>query len=137
MVKDIVHDPMFLARKSEIATEADKQLAIDLLDTLAAHAHECVGMAANMIGVNKNIIVVSAAFGNFVMINPKITMRKGPYETKEGCLSLLGEPRPCKRYNEIEVSYQDINFKQCKQKYMGHIAQIIQHECDHLQGILI
>lgn len=137
MIRDIVHDPMFLAQKSTPATETDKQVALDLLDTLRAHTAECVGMAANMIGVKKNIIVVSAGLGQFVMINPVITSKKKPYDTEEGCLSLLGGPRKCKRYEEIEVSFQDINFKQQKQNYSGWIAQIIQHEVDHLNGVLI
>lgn len=137
MVREIVHDPMFLAQKSEKATEADKQVAIDLLDTLRAHTEECVGMAANMIGVKKNIIVVSAGLGQFVMINPVIISKSKPYDTEEGCLSLLGGPRKCKRFEEIEVSFQDINFKTQRQKYSGWIAQIIQHEVDHTNGILI
>ena len=137
MVREIVHDPMFLAQKSQPATEEDKQVALDLLDTLRAHTHECVGMAANMIGVKKNIIVVSAGLGQFAMINPKIISMKKPYDTEEGCLSLLGGPRKCKRYEEIEVSYLDINWKPQKQKYTGWVAQIIQHEVDHTNGVLI
>lgn len=132
-----MHDPMFLACKSEPATEADKQVAMDLLDTLRAHTEECVGMAANMIGVKKNIIAVSAGLGQFVMINPVIVSKRKPYSTEEGCLSLLGGPRPCKRFEEIEVTYQDINFKAQRQKFGGWVAQIIQHEVDHLNGILI
>ena len=128
---------MLLAIKSEPATEADKQIALDLLDTLRAHAHECVGMAANMIGVRKNIIVVNAGLGQFVMINPQIISKSKPYDTEEGCLSLLGGPRKCKRYDEIEVVFEDINWKKQQQKYTGHIAEIIQHECDHLNGVLI
>ena len=137
MVKEIVHNPMLLAVKSVPATEDDKQVVIDLLDTLRAHTKECVGMAANMIGVNKNIIVVSAGLGQFAMINPKIVSKSKPYDTEEGCLSLLGGPRPCKRFEEIEVEFLDINWKPQKQKYSGWTAQIIQHECDHLEGILI
>lgn len=137
MVKEIVHNPMLLAVKSIPATEDDKQVVIDLLDTLRAHTKECVGMAANMIGVNKNIIVVSAGLGQFAMINPKIVSKSKPYNTEEGCLSLLGGPRPCKRFEEIEVEFFDINWKPQKQKYSGWTAQIIQHECDHLEGILI
>lgn len=137
MVREIVHDPIFLAQKSEKATEADKSIAIDLLDTLQAHLSECVGMAANMIGEKKSIIVVSAGLGQFVMINPEIIAKKKPYSTEEGCLSLLGGPRKCTRYEEIEVTYQDINFAPKKQKYSGWIAQIIQHEVDHINGVLI
>ena len=137
MVREIVHNPMILAQKSVPATEEDKQVVIDLLDTLRAHTKECVGMAANMIGVNKNIIVISAGLGQFAMINPKIISKSKPYNTEEGCLSLLGGPRPCKRFEEIEVEFLDINWKSQKQKYTGWTAQIIQHECDHLEGILI
>lgn len=137
MVREIVHNPMILAQKSVPATEEDKQVVIDLLDTLRAHTKECVGMAANMIGVNKNIIVISAGLGQFAMINPKIVSKSKPYSTEEGCLSLLGGPRPCKRFDEIEVEFLDINWKSQKQKYTGWTAQIIQHECDHLEGILI
>ena len=137
MIQEIMHDPIFLAQKSVPATEADKQIAIDLLDTLRAHTTECVGMAANMIGVKKNIIAVSAGLGQFIMINPTITCKNDPFDTEEGCLSLLGGPRKCKRYNEIEVSYLDINFKPHTQKYSGWTAQIIQHEIDHLNGVLI
>lgn len=137
MVREIVHNPMILAQKSVPATEEDKQVVIDLLDTLRAHIKECVGMAANMIGVNKSIIVISAGLGQFAMINPKIISKSKPYNTEEGCLSLLGGPRPCKRFDEIEVEFLDINWKSQKQKYTGWTAQIIQHECDHLEGILI
>ena len=137
MVREIVHNPMLLAQKSVPATETDKQVVIDLLDTLRFHTKECVGMAANMIGVNKNIIVISAGLGQFAMINPKIVSKSKPYNTEEGCLSLLGSPRPCKRFEEIEVEFLDINWKPQKQKYSGWTAQIIQHECDHLEGILI
>ena len=137
MVREIVHDPMFLAIKSEDATIEDKQVAIDLLDTLKAHKSECIGMAANMIGINKNIIVIGAGPFPFIMINPKIISKKRMYETAEGCLSLLGGPRSCKRYEEIDVSFLDMDYKPKKQKFMGLIAQIIQHEIDHLNGILI
>ena len=102
MVKKIMRDPMFLAQKSEDATEADKQVVIDLLDTLKANLEHCVGMAANMIGVKKNIIVVAAGPFQFAMINPVITKKTGAYQTEEGCLSLEGI-RPCTRYDEIEV----------------------------------
>lgn len=137
MVREIIHDPLLLALKSEPATADDMQVVKDLLDTLRAHTNECVGMAANMIGSNKRIIVVSAGLGQFAMINPVIISKKKPYDTEESCLSLLGGPRKCKRYEEIEVTYTDINQKPQRQKYAGWIAQIIQHECDHLEGILI
>ena len=136
MVRPIIHDPFFLAQKSEMATEADWQITEDLLDTLRANLDRCVGMAANMIGVKKAIIVVAAGPIQFVMINPVITKKKGVYQTEEGCLSLEGV-RPCTRYQEIEVDYQDQNFQKQHGKYSGWVAQIIQHEMDHVQGIVI
>lgn len=136
MVKPIMRDLFFLCQRAEKATEADRQTAIDLLDTLKAHEDGCVGMAANMIGVNKAIIAVNMGFMNVAMFNPKIVKRNGKYETEEGCLSLDGV-RKCVRYQEIEVEYEDINFKRQRQKYSGWTAQIIQHECDHLNGIII
>ena len=120
MVKTIVKDPLFLAQKSVNATEADKQVVTDLHDTLRANLDHCVGMAANMIGVKKNIIVVAA----------------GAFQTEEGCLSLEGV-RPCTRYQEIEVEYLDQSFKKQHGKYSGWTAQIIQHEIDHCNGIVI
>ena len=137
MVKELVHDPMFLAQKSEPATEADAQVITDLLDTLRAHLDGCVGMAANMIGVKKNIIVVSMGFMQVAMVNAKIVSTKKPYKTEEGCLSLLGGPRSCTRYSEIEVEYLDANFISKKEKFTGFTAQIIQHELDHVNGVLI
>lgn len=131
-----MRDLFFLRQRAEKATEADRQTAIDLLDTLRAHEDGCVGMAANMIGVNKAIIAVNMGFMNVAMFNPKIVKRNGKYETEEGCLSLDGV-RKCVRYQEIEVEYEDINFKRQRQKYSGWTAQIIQHECDHLNGIII
>lgn len=136
MIRPIVKDIFFLNQKSEPATMADQQVAQDLLDTLKAHEDACVGMAANMIGIRKNIIVVNMGFTNIVMYNPKIVKKSGIYETEEGCLSLEGV-RKCTRYQEIEVEYQDSSFKKMRQKYSGWFAQIIQHECDHLQGIII
>ena len=130
MIKIIMRDPMFLAQKSENATETDKQVVTDLLDTLRANLDHCVGMAANMIGVRKNIIVVAAGPFQFAMVNPVITKKSGEYKTEEGCLSLDGV-RPCIRYEEIEVDYLDSNFKPQHGKYSGFTAQIIQHdECD-------
>ena len=131
-----MRDLFFLRQRAEKATEADCQTAIDLLDTLKAHEDGCVGMAANMIGVNKAIIAVNMGFMNVAMFNPKIVKRNGKYETEEGCLSLDGV-RKCVRYQEIKVEYEDINFKRQRQKYSGWTAQIIQHECDHLNGIII
>ena len=122
-------DIFFLNQRSEPATEADKQVAVDLLDTLKAHEEGCVGMAANMIGVKKCIIAVNMGFMNMAMFNPKIVKRFEKYETEEGCLSLTGV-RKCTRY-------QAMNFKKQRQKYTGWTAQIIQHEIDHCQGIVI
>ena len=136
MIKKFTRDPMFLAQKSVDATEADKQVITDLLDTLRANLDHCVGMAANMIGVSKNIIVVAAGPFQFAMINPVIAKKTGAFQTEEGCLSLDGV-RPCTRYKEIEVDYLDINFKKQHGKYMGWTAQIIQHEIDHCNGIVI
>ena len=136
MVKEIVKDIMFLSQKAEKATEKDKYIANDLLDTLKANKDRCVGIAANMIGYNKSIICVSGGFYDFVMINPVITKKRGEYQTEEGCLSLIRE-RKCKRYNEIEVEYLDINFTKQHRKYTGFVAEIIQHEIDHTNGIII
>lgn len=136
MVKQIVKDPLFLAQKSEPATIADKQVIIDLQDTLKANLDHCVGMAANMIGVKKNIIIVAAGPFQFVMVNAVITKKSGAFQTEEGCLSLEGV-RPCTRYKDIEVDYLDQNFQKQHNKYSGWIAQIIQHELDHVAGIVI
>ena len=136
MIKDIVKDVMFLSQKAEKATEKDKYIASDLLDTLNANKERCVGLAANMIGYNKSIICVSGGLYNFVMINPVITSKIGEYETEEGCLSLIGESK-CKRYNEIEVDYLDMNFNKEHGVYTGFVAEIIQHEIDHTNGIII
>ena len=136
MIRPIMKDVVFLNQKSEPATEADKQVVQDLLDTLKANEAGCVGMAANMIGVKKRIIAVSMGFANIAMINPVIVKKSGSYETEEGCLSLIGV-RKTTRYKDIEVEFQDMNFnKQC-QKFSGWIAQIIQHEMDHCDGIVI
>lgn len=136
MVKDIMKDETFLARKSMPATKGDRQIGLDLLDTLKAHSHECVGMAANMIGYLKNIIVVHMDFMDMVMYNPKILSKKNEYEIQEGCLSLKGV-RDTIRYDEITVEFQDNNFKKQTQVFTGFVAEIIQHECDHLEGIII
>ncbi|MCR5460871.1 MAG: peptide deformylase [Acetatifactor sp.] len=136
MVKKIVRDPMFLKQKSEPATEADGQVITDLLDTLKANQDRCVGMAANMIGVKKRILVVAMGPFMFPMVNPVITNKNGQYEAEEGCLSLNGV-RPCTRWQEIEVDYLDRDFKPKHGKYSGFTAQIIQHEMDHFDGILI
>lgn len=131
-----MRDPLFLAQKSEPATEKDKQVIQDLLDTLRANLDHCVGMAANMIGVKKNIIVVAAGPFQFAMVNAQITKKTGPFQTEEGCLSLEGV-RSCTRYKEIEVEYLDQNFKPQRGTYTGWTAQIIQHELDHVAGIVI
>lgn len=136
MVKEIVKDVMFLSQKAEKATEKDKYIATDLLDTLKANKDRCVGLAANMIGYNKAIICVSGGLYDFVMINPIITNRSGEYQTEEGCLSLIGE-RKCKRNKEIEVDYLDINFNKQHGKYTEFVAEIIQHEIDHTNGVII
>jgi peptide deformylase len=136
MVKKIVRDPMFLQQKSELAIEADKQVIQDLLDTLRANQEHCVGMAANMIGIKKRIIVVAMGPFQFAMVNPVITKKSGEYKTEESCLSLEGV-RPCTRYKEIEVDYLDQDFKPQHGKYKDFTAQIIQHEIDHFYGILI
>lgn len=136
MVKKIVRDEFFLQQKSEPATEADAQVIVDLMDTLKANLDRCVGMAANMIGVKKQIIVVAAGPFIFPMVNPVITKKSGKYETEESCLSLDGV-RPCVRYDEIEVDFLDQNFKPQHGKYSGFTAQIIQHEIQHFSGELI
>ena len=136
MIKTIVKDVFFLGQKSTEATKEDLYLAKDLRDTLEFHKDACVGMAANMIGVKKNIIVVAAGPFQFAMINPVITKKSGAYQTEEGCLSLEGV-RLCTRYQEIEVDYLDQNFKKQHGKYSGWTAQIIQHEIDHCNGIVI
>ncbi len=136
MVKNIVHDPFFLAQKSEKATREDIQTAKDLLDTLAANRAGCVGMAANMIGIRKRIIVFDNNGKDMVMFNPEIVKCSGEYETEEGCLSLAGIRRT-KRFQFITVSYQDMDMKQRTENFFGWTAQIIQHETDHCNGILI
>ena len=136
MIRAIVKDPLLLSKKSIDADVNDKKIITDLKDTLLAHKRECVGMAANMIGENKNIIIVSLGFLPLVMINPKIINRKGEYETMEGCLSLSGQ-RCTKRFKDIEVEYLDESLVKKRVKYNGYIAQIIQHEIDHTKGILI
>ena len=136
MVKQIVRDVFFLSQPSEAATGADIQVGKDLQDTLAANRERCVGMAANMIGVKKNIIIVNMGLIDVVMFNPVIRSRSGRYETEEGCLSLDGV-RKTERYQEIEVEYLDFNWKKQRQKLSGWTAQIVQHEVDHLAGKII
>lgn len=141
MIKELMHDPIFLAGKSEIATKEDLPVAQDLLDTLMAHKEICVGMAANMIGAKKRIIAFLDESGRAavytVMLNPEIIKKDGAYDTEEGCLSLLGDPRKCKRYKTIKVQYQTVEMQTRVKTYTGWTAQIIQHEVDHCNGVLI
>lgn len=136
MVRLIMRDIFFLRQKAQPATKEDKQIVQDLLDTLKANEAGCVGMAANMIGVNKRIIAVNMGFINVAMLNPVIVKKSRAYETEEGCLSLDGV-RKTTRYENIEVEFQDISFHKQRQKYSGWTAQIIQHEIDHCDGIII
>ena len=136
MVKQIMKDVFFLEQKSEPATKADLQVGRDLQDTLQANRADCVGMAANMIGVKKRVIIVNMGFVDIVMFNPVLLSKNTPYETEEGCLSLTGV-RKTTRYENIEVEYYDMNWKKQRQKLSGWPAQICQHELDHLEGILI
>ena len=137
MIKELIHDPIFLSLKSEVATKEDLQVAEDLLDTLIAHKDGCVGMAANMIGVRKRIIAFDNDGTYMVMFNPQIIKKSEPYETEEGCLSLLGGPRKCKRYKSIKVQWQTAEFQTRIKTFTGWTAQNIQHEIDHWDGILI
>lgn len=137
MVRPLIHDPVFLAQKSVPATKKDLQAARDLLDTLTAHKETCVGMAANMIGESKRIIAFDNEGTYMVMLNPRIVSRSGEYETEESCLSLLGGPRKTKRYQKIKVQYQTADLQTRLKTFTGWTAQIIQHEIDHCDGILI
>ncbi len=137
MIKELIHDPILLARKSEVATKEDLQAAQDLLDTLIAHKDGCVGMAANMIGVHKRIIAFDNDGTYMVMFNPEIIKKSGAYDAEESCLSLLGGPRKCKRYKTIKVQWQTAEFQTRIKTFTGFPAQIIQHEIDHCDGILI
>ena len=137
MVRELVHDPFLLARKSVSATREDLEIAQDLLDTLSAHRDSCVGMAANMIGQCKRIIVFDNGGKLELMFNPEIIKLSGEYETEEGCLSLLGGLRKTKRYQKIKVQYQTLEMQTRTKNFTGWTAQIIQHEVDHCKGILI
>ena len=137
MVRNLMHDPLFLAQKSETATEKDAPVARDLQDTLLAHRDNCVGMAANMIGERKRIICFINGFAPMTMYNPVILEKSGRYDAEEGCLSLLGGPRKCVRYQKIRVRWQDGGMKVHEGEFGGWTAEIIQHEMDHLEGILI
>ena len=136
MIRPIVRDIFFLGQKSEIATMQDLSVGQDLQDTLKANQDRCVGMAANMIGVKKRIIIVNIGIINLVMYNPVIVRKDGPFETEEGCLSLPGM-RKTTRYRAVTVRYEDESFKKHVETFSGFTAEIVQHEMDHLQGILI
>lgn len=136
MIKPIIRDILFLGQKSEPATKEDLQIGRDLQDTLRANREHCVGMAANMIGVKKNIIIVNMGFMDVVMFNPVIIKKNTPYEAEEGCLSLDGV-RKTIRYQNIEVEYYDFAWKKQRQKLSGWTAQICQHEIDYLAGKII
>ena len=137
MVRELMHDPIFLARKSEEATKEDLDAAQDLLDTLTFHKEGCVGMAANMIGVTKRIIVFDNEGQYMTMLNPEILKAEGEYEAQEGCLSLLGGPRSCRRFRKIKVKYQNLQMQVRIKAFTGWTAQVIQHEVDHCNGVLI
>ena len=137
MIKEVIHDPILLAKKSEPATVEDLQVARDLLDTLAANKEACVGMAANMIGVCRQIIAFDNSGTYMIMLNPRIVKAAGEYETEESCLSLLGGPRKTKRFQKIKVQYQTLDLQTRLKTFEGWTAQIIQHEIDHCNGVLI
>ena len=137
MIKELVHDPLFLGIKSKPAVKEDILVGRDLLDTLRARSQTCVGMAANMIGITKRIIAINDNGRYTVMYNPEIISKSGAYQTEEGCLSLLGGPRPCTRYKTIRVKFQDERFTWRTANYTGFTAQIIQHEINHCNGVLI
>ena len=136
MVREIMKDENFLAQKAELATADDLPVAQDLLETLQAHKAGCVGMAANMIGVNKRIIAFDNEGEYMLMFNPRIVKQSEPYGTEEGCLSLVGR-RKTKRWNSIKVQYQNEKFQTRYKTFTGWTAQIIQHEIDHCEGIII
>lgn len=136
MIRPIMKDVLFLSQKSEPATRADLQVGTDLRDTLAANRDRCVGMAANMIGIKKRVIIVNIGMADVVMFDPVILSKDGPYEAEEGCLSLAGT-RKTTRYESIRVEFYDMQWKKQQLKLSGWPAQICQHEMDHLKGILI
>lgn len=136
MIRNIVHSPIMLRMPSAPATPDDIPLAQDLADTLAAHSHECVGLAANMVGIRKRIIVIDDNGRTLVMFNPRIIEQHDEYQTEEACLSLEGT-RPCTRYHSIRVTYLDGAWQEHTRSFSGFVAQIIQHECDHCEGIVI
>lgn len=136
MIREICKDEVFLAQKAELATIEDLPVAADLLDTLKHHREGCVGMAANMIGVNKRIIAFDDEGTYMVMFNPEIVKKSGPYDTQEGCLSLVGL-RPARRFQSIKVRWQNEKFQERLRTFTGWTAQVIQHEIDHCEGIII
>ena len=136
MIREICKDDAFLAQKAEPATQDDLQVAADLLETLEYHKDSCVGMAANMIGINKRIIVFDNKGTYMVMYNPEIIKKSELYQTKEGCLSLTGT-RPVKRWKSIKVRWQNEKFQERLKTFSGWTAQIIQHEIDHCEGVII
>ena len=137
MVKELMHDPLFLARKARTATKEDLSVGQDLLETLLAHRATCVGMAGNMIGEAVAVIAFFDGDSPVVMYNPEILKAEGEYETEEGCVSLLGGPRKCKRYQKIKVRWDNEQFRKRIKTFTGWTAQIIQHEVDHCNGVLI
>ena len=137
MIRELMHDPIFLAQKSRPATKEDLPIAQDLLDTLAFHKDGCVGMAANMIGMTKRIIVFDNEGTYMTMLNPEILKASEEYETEEGCLSLLGGPWKTKRFRKIKVQYQNLQMQVRIKTFTGWTAQIIQHEIDHCNGVII
>ena len=137
MVRELMHDPLFLGRKSRTATKEDLPIGQDLLETLLAHRATCVGMAGNMIGETVTVIAFFDGDKPMVMYNPELLKADGAYETEEGCLSLLGGPRKCTRYQKIKVRWENEQFQKRVKTFTGWTAQIIQHEVDHCNGILI
>ena len=137
MVRELMHDPLFLGRKSRAATKEDLAIGRDLLETLVAHKETCVGMAGNMIGETVAVIAFFEGDSPVVMYNPEILKAEGAYETEEGCLSLLGGPRECRRYQKIKVRWDNEQFQKRIKTFSGWTAQIIQHEVDHCNGVLI
>ena len=137
MVRELMHDPLFLGRKSRTATKEDLPIGQDLLETLLAHRATCVGMAGNMIGETVAVIAFFDGDKPTVMYNPEILKTEGEYQTEEGCLSLLGGPRKCKRYQKIKIRWDNESFQKRVKTFNGWTAQIIQHEVDHCKGILI
>lgn len=137
MVKELIYDPIFLTGKSKLATKEDLSVAQDLMDMLMAHKDRCVGMAANMIGIRKRIIVFDNEGTYMTMFNPEIIKKSEPYDAEESCLSLLGGHHKCKRYQIIKVQWQTAEFKTLIKTFTGWTAQIIQHEVDHCDGVLI